>query len=223
MTKHINPFLQVKQFNEAVGNVPCGPKGELSELYLGLFLEEVDEALDGVKALHEATNDTEILAAVDELVDGLLDTIVIAAGWIHVMGLDARPLWAEVHRSNMGKIDPETGTVRRREDGKILKPEGWKPPNLKPILARQLGMVKRAGKDLDAQLAKKAKVESSVAAELAQATVVERMFTVEQAAAIVGVGRSLISNAVKSGRLKHKVFGPRTLRIPESALSEFQQ
>jgi predicted HAD superfamily Cof-like phosphohydrolase len=31
----------------------------------------------------------------------------------------------------MAKVDPETGKVRRREsDGKILKPEGWQPPNM---------------------------------------------------------------------------------------------
>jgi predicted HAD superfamily Cof-like phosphohydrolase len=38
--------------------------------------------------------------------------------------------WDEVLRSNMAKVDPLSGKVRRREDGKILKPEGWKPPNL---------------------------------------------------------------------------------------------
>jgi hypothetical protein len=34
----------------------------------------------------------------------------------------------------MAKIDAGTGVVLRREDGKILKPEGWQPPNLKQYL-----------------------------------------------------------------------------------------
>jgi predicted HAD superfamily Cof-like phosphohydrolase len=34
----------------------------------------------------------------------------------------------------MAKIDPTTGKVLRREDGKILKPEGWQPPSLKQYL-----------------------------------------------------------------------------------------
>jgi hypothetical protein len=34
----------------------------------------------------------------------------------------------------MEKIDPETGMVRRRSDGKILKPEGWQPPKLEELL-----------------------------------------------------------------------------------------
>jgi hypothetical protein len=31
--------------------------------------------------------------------------------------------WDEVVRSNMAKIDPRTGVVNKREDGKVLKPE----------------------------------------------------------------------------------------------------
>jgi predicted HAD superfamily Cof-like phosphohydrolase len=38
--------------------------------------------------------------------------------------------WNEVVRSNLAKIDSTTGKVRKREDGKVLKPEGWKPPDL---------------------------------------------------------------------------------------------
>ena len=32
--------------------------------------------------------------------------------------------------TNFAKIDSETGKVRKREDGKVLKPEGWKAPEL---------------------------------------------------------------------------------------------
>jgi hypothetical protein len=30
----------------------------------------------------------------------------------------------------LAKIDKETGKVRKREDGKVLKPLGWVPPEL---------------------------------------------------------------------------------------------
>jgi predicted HAD superfamily Cof-like phosphohydrolase len=39
-------------------------------------------------------------------------------------------VWREIHRSNMSKADPVTGFVRKREDGKVLKPEGWKRPDV---------------------------------------------------------------------------------------------
>lgn len=40
-------------------------------------------------------------------------------------------------RTNFAKVDPVTGRVTRREDGKILKPEGWQPPELKRYLHEQ--------------------------------------------------------------------------------------
>jgi predicted HAD superfamily Cof-like phosphohydrolase len=49
-------------------------------------------------------------------------------------GYDVNGAWNEVMRTNVEKIDAKTGKVTRREDGKILKPEGWTPPNLKPYV-----------------------------------------------------------------------------------------
>ena len=43
---------------------------------------------------------------------------------------DIRGGWDEVAKRNLCKIDSNTDKVIRREDGKILKPEGWKPPDL---------------------------------------------------------------------------------------------
>jgi predicted HAD superfamily Cof-like phosphohydrolase len=46
------------------------------------------------------------------------------------MGADGEGAWKEVMRSNFDKIDARTGQVRKREDGKVLKPVGWKAPEL---------------------------------------------------------------------------------------------
>ena len=35
------------------------------------------------------------------------------------------------------KIDKETGKVRKREDGKVLKPVGWVAPNLEPFVTKE--------------------------------------------------------------------------------------
>ena len=45
-------------------------------------------------------------------------------------------LYAELIREEHEefKVDPETGVVKRRHDGKILKPNGWTPPNLRAII-----------------------------------------------------------------------------------------
>lgn len=89
-------------------------------LYFDLIKEEVSE-------LFEAVN------TVDEL-DALIDILVVTVGAIHSMGADAEGAWNEVMRTNFAKIDSVTGKVRKREDGKVLKPEGWTPPNLKPYI-----------------------------------------------------------------------------------------
>ena len=51
-------------------------------------------------------------------------------------GFDVDGAWAEVARSNLTKIDPVTGKVNKRKDGKVLKPEGWTPPDLKPFVKK---------------------------------------------------------------------------------------
>ena len=46
------------------------------------------------------------------------------------MAFDGEGAWEEVMRTNFAKIDPDTGKVRKREDGKVLKPDNWKAPEL---------------------------------------------------------------------------------------------
>ena len=50
------------------------------------------------------------------------------------MGADGEGGWKEVMSTNFAKIDKQTGKVRKREDGKVLKPEGWQPPQLAQFL-----------------------------------------------------------------------------------------
>ena len=65
-----------------------------------------------------------------EQLDALLDFIVVTIGAIHSGGFDGEGGWREVIGTNLAKIDKETGKVRKREDGKVLKPLGWEPPSL---------------------------------------------------------------------------------------------
>lgn len=95
-------------------------------MYLKLIDEEVAE-------LHQAVvaNDT-----VEQL-DALVDILVVTIGAIHSAGFDGEGAWKEVMSTNFAKIDRQLGKVRRRDDGKILKPEGWTPPRLGKFLKRE--------------------------------------------------------------------------------------
>jgi predicted HAD superfamily Cof-like phosphohydrolase len=88
-------------------------------LYIDLIKEELAE-------LEQAIGDQDKT----EQLDALLDIMVVCAGALLSRKWDCHGGWAEVVRSNMAKVDPVTGKVVKREDGKILKPEGWTPPQL---------------------------------------------------------------------------------------------
>jgi predicted HAD superfamily Cof-like phosphohydrolase len=69
-----------------------------------------------------------------EDLDAVIDQIVVLIGYGLSRGWDMEGAWREVVRSNMSKVDPATGMVCKRDDGKILKPESYSPPNLAPYL-----------------------------------------------------------------------------------------
>jgi hypothetical protein len=73
-------------------------------------------------------------AVMTEVVDGLFDLIWVTIGAMLALGIPVRAIWEEGARSNLDKIDPLTKKVIKREDGKILKPEGWTPPDFHAIL-----------------------------------------------------------------------------------------
>ena len=119
----VNPFKDQATFMQACDQSVEGFNKNQFNMYLGLIEEEADE-------LVEAINNHDQV----ETLDALIDILVVTIGAIHSMGADAEGAWNEVMRTNFAKIDPETGKVRKREDGKVLKPEGWQPPNLEKFV-----------------------------------------------------------------------------------------
>ena len=95
------------------------------KLYLHLIKEEFNE-------LTEAVNNNDQV----ESLDALIDILVVTIGAIHSAGMDGEGAWKEVMMTNFAKIDKETGKVRKRKDGKVLKPVGWSPPELAPFMSK---------------------------------------------------------------------------------------
>lgn len=127
-----NPFADQAKFM-----IACDQSvGQLNEaqylMYTSLVKEEIAEFL---AAFHK--NDR-----IEEL-DALIDILVVTIGAIHSMGADAEGAWKEVMSTNFAKINPETKKVIKRGDGKVLKPEGWQPPNLKPYLSLEDNILKQ--------------------------------------------------------------------------------
>ena len=114
-----NPFLDQSRFMRACNQTVDAWNEPQFNLYTSLIQEEVDE----LWAANAAADPKECL-------DALIDILVVTVGAIHSLGADGAGAWNEVMRTNFAKIDPATGRVNKREDGKVLKPEGWTPPEL---------------------------------------------------------------------------------------------
>lgn len=69
----------------------------------------------------------------EEIIDGCIDLRVIATGTLSTLGVPDMPFQLEVDQSNLRKIGDD-GQCIKRDDGKLLKPEGWKPPNIRGVL-----------------------------------------------------------------------------------------
>jgi predicted HAD superfamily Cof-like phosphohydrolase len=119
MTEMTNPFLDQARFMQLCGQTVGTENIDQYALYLNLIKEEVQELEDSK-------------TRTDDL-DALIDVLVVTIGAIHSAGFDGESAWREVMRSNFAKIDPVTGKIRKRGDGKILKPDGWTPPDLEPF------------------------------------------------------------------------------------------
>jgi predicted HAD superfamily Cof-like phosphohydrolase len=120
-----NPFRDQEKFMRACDQNVEGFDEAQFNMYLGLIKEEADELAVAIKENDKV-----------ETLDALIDILVVTIGAIHSAGFDAEGAWKEVMRTNFAKIDRETGKVRKREDGKVLKPVGWTPPNLSPFLKK---------------------------------------------------------------------------------------
>lgn len=124
----MNPIVKsLLEFNNAFEipkmDSPGLSNNELIELRIKLLKEEVEEYAEAARS-----------GDLVEVLDALADIGYILAGTIinHGMQHIYDDAFDEVHRSNMAKL--VDGKVLRREDGKVMKPEGWQPPNLAQFL-----------------------------------------------------------------------------------------
>lgn len=120
-----NPFRDQERFMQACDQSTDFLNKPQYNMYQKLIVEEFWELQNAIKAEDKV-----------EQLDALVDILVVTIGAIHSMGADAEGAWNEVMRTNFAKVDSATGKVRKREDGKVLKPEGWTPPVLESFVSK---------------------------------------------------------------------------------------
>lgn len=139
----------------AAGQMPprAEPNTQQTGFYLGMQLEELSEKLaavmgthsDHVKRLHHLALafknglwDDKVSVALrdpkyaEELLDADMDMLWVTIGAAAAQGADVPGAYNAVGNANWAKF--EGGVRRDPTTGKVLKPEGWRPPDLKPFM-----------------------------------------------------------------------------------------
>jgi predicted HAD superfamily Cof-like phosphohydrolase len=110
-----------RRFDILVHSTPAAPDDATTDLRTRLIQEEFLE-------LQEALAHRDLSAIAKELAD----LLYVVYGTAVSCGLDMEPVFQEVHRSNMSKVGGH-----KRADGKWVKPPGYSPACIQPILAAQ--------------------------------------------------------------------------------------
>ena len=133
LTYIINPMLLIREWHEAVNqprifelNNPA-ERQNLIRLRATLIEEEFAEVIAELKALYQGEGD------IARLAKELADLAYVVYGTADVFGIPLDEVFEVVDANNKTKIDPETGRVKKRADGKVEKPEWYKPISLDEI------------------------------------------------------------------------------------------
>lgn len=134
----MTPQKMLDEFHKAAGDEkprrPEFPSKEIIRLRKKLIKEEC------IVELNKAIRERDIVSVADAIADGIY--VLYGTAW--AFGLDIYPILKEVHRSNMTKC--VNGKMRRRSDGKILKPYSYEPPDIASEIMRQIKKRKRMAK-----------------------------------------------------------------------------
>lgn len=119
-----------RKFRLHVEDVPRMPPRSVIDLKLRHITEESGE-------LREAFANGDLAG----VADACADLIYVAVSAAQAAGIDLRPVWDAVHTANMAKT-----VGSNRQEGKILKPYGWRPPAIGRILRQQGPLAKLPGR-----------------------------------------------------------------------------
>lgn len=128
---------KVRQFHEQMGLETKGKTtdGALLNLRLDLVLEEMQELVEAAGFRSDDKLGIKLSEKPDpvEMLDAMADLVYVTVGWAVSHGWDFEEAFRRVHASNMTKI-PKDGKIKYREDGKVLKPDTFTPPDLEDLV-----------------------------------------------------------------------------------------
>ena len=106
-------------------NIPDDP--ELVNFRTSFLLEELAEYSQAITKKDTAG-----------ALDALVDIVYIALGTAWLFNLPFEKAWKEVQRANMEKIRAKDTTGKRGTKFDVIKPKGWKAPNIDQIVEEEI-------------------------------------------------------------------------------------
>lgn len=133
--RHVEAFHRV--FDLPILDSPTVSTTQRRHLRWSLVAEEAKELKDALGVnTDDPTGAYDTEPDLVEIADALADLVYVAYGAALEFGIDLDAVLAEVHRSNMTKLDKD-GRVLRRNDGKVLKSELFEQPRIREVLRAQ--------------------------------------------------------------------------------------
>ena len=110
----MTPMDMVQEFAKVTGQVPK------VDLYEKLIYEEYDEWLEEIDPSKELKE--------------LSDLVYVIFGYANAKGWDLMEAVRRVHMNNLGRCIQPDGSIKRREDGKIVKNPDYPKPDLSDLI-----------------------------------------------------------------------------------------
>lgn len=119
----------VAQFHQAFGHPISNEPITAEDLETDLALLRMNLIEEEFKELKASYSTGDVIG----FIDALQDLKYVIYGAELALGISGEEHFAEVHEANMRKLGPD-GKPIYREDGKVLKPEGWTGPDHQKVL-----------------------------------------------------------------------------------------
>lgn len=115
----LNVFWRTVQgFHTAAGH----PDGRVTQLLTG------DEKARRLAWMQEELDEFRDAKTLVDQADAMGDLLWFVLGTMVCMGIEPSVIMRPITRANMSKVGDDLTVKYRPEDGKVLKPEGWQPP-----------------------------------------------------------------------------------------------
>ena len=120
--KDVLVFHKTVNSGQVLTTGPGLPSDKIKKLKWDLISEEIDELKIGIE------NDN-----ISEIADACIDSIYVLIGIMLSYGIEINAIWDLVHSSNLKKVGGG-----KLPNGKIDKPNDWKPPDIEREISRQV-------------------------------------------------------------------------------------